>query len=243
MVRKGRISRVSVFLLFVCLIGMSSISYSQNQNTESVDLLNDRTMESINNTVVRETITLFVRVDGFDSDMDGIEDIYELPGLEHDFDNDGGLPDNNSNPVIPNTGEDRYDHDSDNDGIEDWPWGNDTVLIQPITRSVRLIPFSHYFVIYIDEPNNVLPNAYASDIMYFDLYLNDVSDGEHTIYLQYVIEEGQNINITTYEFHIEVRKKTYGPPLWFFWIMGVIMMFLIVMIIVVYIMTKKPKLM
>jgi hypothetical protein len=73
-----------------------------------------------------------------DSDGDGILDRYE-PGYEHDFDNDVGLPDDPGNPIRPNTGPDGFDHDSDNDMIEDFPWGNDTWLWRPETNKTRYI--------------------------------------------------------------------------------------------------------
>jgi predicted regulator of Ras-like GTPase activity (Roadblock/LC7/MglB family) len=73
-----------------------------------------------------------------DSDGDGIPD--EQEPFEHinDFDDDAGEPDNPNNTWL-DTGNDFEDHDSDNDGIEDYPWGNDTKLVRLDTNATKYI--------------------------------------------------------------------------------------------------------
>jgi hypothetical protein len=107
---------------------------------------------------------------GGDSDGDGIWDINE-PGYEHDFDNDAGLPDDPTNEVTPNTGNDDYDRDDDNDGILDWPEGNDTMLVQPDNGKKKYIG---------PLPTPVLPVVTGEDVAYIFI---DTDDNASTGYL------------------------------------------------------------
>jgi hypothetical protein len=74
-----------------------------------------------------------------DTDGDGILDVDEEPGHINDFDDDVGFSDDPFNPVENDTGEDGFDHDSDNDGIEDYPWGSDFILERADTNKTRYI--------------------------------------------------------------------------------------------------------
>jgi hypothetical protein len=71
---------------------------------------------------------------------------------------------------MPNTGPDSEDHDSDNDGLEDYPWGNDTVLIQPQNGKIK------YLGVVPKIPK--LPVITGEDVTYFFIDTdNDVSTG------------------------------------------------------------------
>lgn len=202
--KKGKIVRISVILFLVGILNLVIVPHTLDaQNLEQVDLLDQNTMESINNTIIRESVTLILQFD-FDTDMDGIPDVYE-PGFEFDFDNDGDQPDNLSNPVRPNTGPDEFDHDSDNDGIEDWPWGNDTILLNLINgRSKSSMDLSERFLIYIDEINDSAMLQFSPVNKICELNVSEISEGKHLIYVQHIINDGYNINTTTYELYIEI---------------------------------------
>ncbi len=118
-----------------------------------------------------------------DSDGDGILDQDEQLGQVHDFDNDVGLPDD-PNTNWTDTGEDGFDQDSDNDGIEDWPWGNDTKLVQPVTGRIMYIgpspPIPKLPVvtgedvayIFIDTDNDASTGFYVNEYIGADFMLN-----------------------------------------------------------------------
>ncbi|UCE39420.1 MAG: hypothetical protein JSW00_09420 [Thermoplasmata archaeon] len=205
---KIAIVRISVIMLLICVINPVTVSQAPDgQSSEQIDLLNQSTMKSINNTIIRESVNLVIQYD-FDTDMDGIPDANEL-GFEFDFDNDIGLADDPNNPVTPDTGPDNIDRDSDNDGILDWPWGNDTILIQPITGKTKsLMELTDVFSVYVDEVGESTKLQFSPEDNNYQLDISKLRNGEHVIYVQHIVNDGYNLNTSTFEFYIEVQKDS-----------------------------------